>query len=342
MTLPSRLPLRPALLRAPRLLATTLALAVGLAGCTQKDKEEPDALAVATVNGEVISRADFERELEREFIATSSESGQQPSPEEVEPYKRALLDTLISRTVLLQEARAHNITVTPDEVDRGVLRLSSDYPTGNFNDVLAEGQLSMAELKKNEAARLTIEKLFTNEVYTRVAVTEEELRDTYAQHEAEYSSPEQVRAAQIVVKTMEEARRLQVQLKAGKKFADLARKYSLSADAKVGGDLGFFPRGQMPPAFDEVVFSLAPGQVSDVVETEYGYHLFRVLEKKPGRKLEFVEVRTQVETKLLAQRRAEAQAKYEQELRSKAQVWVNEPTLQAIRGRPVTQKTTEP
>ena len=320
-----------------RLLAATLALVLGAGGCTPKDKEEPDALAVATVNGEVITRADFERELEREFIASSSESGQQPSPEEVEPYKRALLDTLIARTVLLQAARAHNITVAPDEVDRGVLRLSSDYPSGNFTDVLSEGQLSMAELKKNEAARLTIEKLFTHEVYTRVAVTEEELRDTYTQHEADYSSPEQVRAAQIVVKSMDEARRVQAQLKSGKKFADLARKYSLSADAKVGGDLGFFPRGQMPPAFDAVVFALAPGQVSDVVETEYGYHLFRVLEKKPGRKLEFADARAQVEAKLLAQRRAEAQARYERDLRAKAQVWVNEPTLQAIRGRPVTQ-----
>jgi len=324
-----------------RRLASPLVLALGLAGCSQKDKEEPDAQVVATVNGEAITRADFEQELEREFIASSTESGQ-PSPEEVEPYKRALLDTIVSRMVLLQEARTHNITVTPDEVDRGVLRLSSDYPAGNFNDVLAEGQLSMAQLKANEAARLTIEKLFATTVYTRVAVTEEELRADYAAHEADYTTPERVRAAQIVVKGMDEARRVQALLRSGKKFAELARKYSLSADARVGGDLGLFPRGQMPPAFDAVVFTLQPGQVSDVVETEYGYHLFRVLEKKPGRKLEFTEVREQVEAKLLARGRAEAQAKYEQDLRSKAQVWVNEANLQAIRGRPVTHTAAKP
>ncbi|WP_047861560.1 peptidylprolyl isomerase [Archangium gephyra] len=321
--------------RATPLLAA-LALAVGLAGCNKKDKEDPDANVVATVNGEVLSRADFEQELGRELASSANESGQH-TPEDVEPYKRALLETLISRMVLLQEARTHNVTVSPEEVDRGVLRLSSDYPAGNFNDVLAQGQLSMAELKAREAARLTIEKLFTNHVYTRVAVTEEELRAYYAAHETEFSEPEQVRAAQIVVKGIDDARKVQAQLKSGKKFADLARKYSLSADAKVGGDLGFFPRGQMPPAFDQVVFYLSPGQVSDVVETEYGYHLFRVLEKKSGRKLEFTEVREQVETKLLAQRRAEAQETYEKELRTKAQVWVNEATLQAIRGRPATQ-----
>ncbi|WP_083682800.1 peptidyl-prolyl cis-trans isomerase [Archangium sp. Cb G35] len=325
----------PRTFRATPLLAA-LALAVGLAGCNKTDKKDPDTNVVATVNGEVLSRADFEQELGRELASSANESGQH-TPEDVEPYKRALLETLISRMVLLQEARTHNITVSPEEVDRGVLRLSSDYPAGNFNDVLTQGQLSMAELKAREAARLTIEKLFTHHVYTRVAVTEEELRAYYAAHETEFSEPERVRAAQIVVKGIDEARRVQAQLKSGKKFADLARKYSLSADAKVGGDLGFFPRGQMPPAFDQVVFYLSPGQVSDVVETEYGYHLFRVLEKKAGRKLEFTEVREQVEAKLLAQRRAEAQETYEQEQRAKAQVWVNEATLQAIRGRPATQ-----
>jgi peptidyl-prolyl cis-trans isomerase C/foldase protein PrsA len=329
--------MRPAFVRATPLLAL-LALAVAVAGCTKKDKEDPDAHVVATVNGEVLARADFEQELWRELSSTEAP---QHTPEEIEPFKRALVDTLISRMLLLQEARTHNITVTPEEVDRGVLRLSSDYPAGNFNEVLAQGQLSMAELKARESARLIIEKLFNNQVYTRVAITEEELRTYFATHEAEYAEPEQVRAAQIVVKELDDARRVQAQLKSGKKFADLARRYSMSADAKVGGDLGFFPRGQMPPAFDEVVFKLPVGQVSDVVETEYGYHLFRVQERKAGRKLDFAEVRDQVEAKLLAQRRAEAQATYEQELRTKAKVWVNETTLQAIRGRPATQAATK-
>ncbi len=305
-----------------------LALGPG-AGCNKPPKEDPDASVVASVNGEVLSRAEFEQELWRELA--SSETAQR-TPEEIEPFKRTLLDTYIHRMLLLQAARKHNIAVTPEEVDRGVLRLSGDYPAGNFNEVLAQGQLSMAELKARESARLIIEKLFANEVYTRVALTEEELRGYFAAHESEYAEPEQVRAAQIVVKGMDDARKVQAQLKSGKKFADLARRYSLSADAKVGGDLGFFPRGQMPPAFDEVVFRMSPGQVSDVVETEYGYHLFRVLEKRAGRKLDFAEVRAQVESKLLAQRRAEAQAKYEQELRAKAKVWVNEATLQSIRG----------
>ncbi|NVJ17414.1 peptidyl-prolyl cis-trans isomerase [Myxococcus sp. AM010] len=318
-------------------LAIALAAGLGLPACTKPVKETPEALVVASVNGEVLSRADFEQELWRE-LALSDVS--QRTSEDVEPFKHALLDTYIHRMMLLQEARKHNVTVTPEEVDRGVLRLSGDYPAGNFNEVLAQGQLSMAELRSREASRLTIEKLFASHVYSRVAVTEEELRAWYAAHAQDFHEPEQVHAAQIVVKGLDEARRLQSQLKSGKKFADLARRYSLSADAKLGGDLGFFPRGQMPPAFDEVVFKLGVGQVSDVVSTEYGFHLFRVLERKPARKREFAEVRALVEGKLLEQKRSQAQETFEKELRQKAQVQVNEATLQAIRGRAAPQQAT--
>ena len=320
--------------RASFIPLSMVVLAMG-AACNKPPQEDPGALVVATVNGEVLSRADFEQELWRELASTEAP---QRTPEEVEPFKRTLLDTYIHRMLLLQAARKNNITVTDEEVDRGVLRLSGDYPAGNFNEVLAQGQLSMDELRTREASRLTIEKLFAHHVYSRVAVTEEELRSWYAAHEADFNEAEQVQAAQIVVKGLDEARRLQVQLKAGRNFADLARRYSLSADGKVGGDLGFFPRGQMPPAFDEVVFKLPVGQVSDVVSTEYGYHLFRVQERKPARKREFSEVRQLVEAKLLEKKRAEAQETFEKELRDKAQVQVNEATLQAIRGKPVPQQ----
>lgn len=321
----------PTLPRAPLLV---LCLLLGLGGCDKPPREAPDANVVAMVNGEVLGRAEFEQELWREL---SSAEGPERTPEEVEPFKRALLDTLIKRMLLLQQAKQYNLTVTPDEVDRRMLRLSGDYPAEGFSDVLAQGQLSLAELRAREANRLLIEKLFTHHVYARVAVTEEELRAYYAAHEAEFQEPEQVHAAQLVVKGLDEARRVQAQLKAGKKFADLARLYSLSADAKVGGDLGFFPRGQMPPAFDEVVFNLRPGQVSDVVSTEYGYHLFRVLEFKPARKREFAEVRAQVEAREVKRKQEEAHEAFEKALLDKAKLSVNESTLQSIRGRPTAQ-----
>jgi peptidyl-prolyl cis-trans isomerase C/foldase protein PrsA len=181
---------------------------------------------------------------------------------------------------------------------------------------------------------LVTEKLFQEHVYARVAVTEGEIRSHYEAHRDEFREPEQVHAAQIVVKGLDDAKRVQQQLRSGKKFADMARKYSLSPDAKVGGDLGFFPRGVMPPQFDEVAFKLGVNQVSDVVTTDYGFHLFKVLEKRPPRAGDLPEARTRIQEKLLKEKREQAQLEYLQSLWRKAKIYINERALAAVLVKP--------
>lgn len=311
-----------------------------LMGCPQQQKPSQDPAVVATVNGEVIKRADFERLLARE--AQAMEGNGPRTPEQVEPYKTALLETLIERALLLQAAGAAGVTVTTEEVDRRVLALSSEYPAGTFDEALAKSQTSRAALTRSTREQLTIEKLLTQEVHARVAVTEVQISQYYEEHLADFQEPEQVHAQQIVVKGLDEAKRVQAQLWQGKKFQDLARRYSLSPDARVGGDLGFFARGTMPPAFDEVVFKLNIGGTSEVVSTEYGFHLFRVLEKKPARKREFIEVRGSIEERLLQTLRAEAQKTYVAALRAKATIVINDESLVLVSGRSAPGQSAEP
>ncbi len=311
-----------ALMRTSRVIVA-LAL-LGLGACTEKQKDGLGPDVIASVNGEPVTRAEFEGELAR------SVEGGEKTVEQLEPLKRATLDSMVERVLLLQTAKQLAVAATDAEVDREVLRVSSDYPAAAFDAELAKRQLTMAEFKQKEAARLTVEKLFKEHVYPRVALTEEEIRRYYEEHSDEFHEPEQVHAAQIVVKGLDEARRIQQQLRSGKKFADLARRYSLSADAKVGGDLGFFARGVMPPKFDEVAFKLATNQISDVVETEYGFHLFKILEKRPAKKRELVDVRREVEAKLLEEKRVQAQESFLKALREKAQIVVNEQALLAV------------
>jgi peptidyl-prolyl cis-trans isomerase C len=318
-----------------------LAALVALAGCPEKDKAKEDPNVIETVNGEIISRADFESELTREM--QMMEGAPPHTLEQIEPMKLTLLTTITERTVLLQAARQAGIEVAPEEVDRRVLRIKADYPTEGFDDALAQGQISLPELKRKTAALMTIEKLFNEQVYPRVAVTEDEIRHYFEERTEEFQDAEQVHAAQIVVKDLEEAKKIRAQLSNGKKFQDLARKYSLSADAKVGGDLGWFPRGVMPAQFDDVAFKLAPGQVSDVVSSEYGFHLFKLLEKKPGRKKELAEVRHQVEEKLLAEKRKQAQEEFVKGLLARADIKRNEQTFASVTGKaPASTKAVEP
>ncbi len=314
--------------------------ALVLTACPEKARPKKDANAVATINGEVVSKGEFEVELSRELQAME---GVPPrTPEQTEPFKQALLETLIERTVLLQAAKAAQVTVTPDEVDRRVLALASEYPAESFDAALAQGQTTRTELERKTREQLIIEKLFDKEVYARVAVTEDQLRRFFDEHTAEFSEPEQVRASQIVVKGLDEAKKLQQQLWAGKKFPDLARRYSLGPEARVGGDLGFFPRGVMPPQFDEVLFKLPVGQVSEVVSTDYGFHLFKVMEKKAARKRELAEVRGLIEKRLLGELREKAQKDYVKSLRAGAVVAVNSEALQSVSSRPTRPKAEEP
>jgi peptidyl-prolyl cis-trans isomerase C/foldase protein PrsA len=319
------------------LLAGFLGLAAP--GCSPKQNQKQDPTVIATVNGEVIPRRDFERQLAREAQAME---GDARTPEQMAPYKAALLETLTEHLLLLQAAKAAGVQVTQEEVDRRVLALSSEYPAGTFDEALSGSQTTRAALIRSTREQLTIEKLLQQQVFGRVAVTEEQIRRSFDEHAEEFAEPEQVHAQQIVVRGLDEAKRIQQQLWQGKKFSELARRYSLSADAKVGGDLGFFARGQMPPAFDDVVFHLAPGSTSEVVSTDYGFHLFRVLERRPAHKRDLAEVRPAIEQKLVSQLRAEAQRRYVEGLKGRAEVKVNADTLQAATGRVVGAPSAEP
>src|SRR5262249_24735145 len=132
----------------------------------------------------------------------------------------------------------------------------------------------------------------------------------------QYTTPEQVRASHILFKTegkddaavKAKAADVLKQAKAGADFAALARKYSEDeGTAKSGGDLDYFARGKMVPDFDGVVFAMSTGQVSDVVKTDFGYHIVKVVDKKPSTTRTLADVRQQI-TEQLGSERAQAQA----------------------------------
>jgi peptidyl-prolyl cis-trans isomerase C len=306
-----------------------LLAALGLLACPEKKGQQEDPNVVAVVNGLTIGRAEFEKELAREMATLD---GSPRSPEQAEPFKKALLETLVDRALLLQAAHEAKVTVGPEEVERRLLALAAEYPDG-LDGLIKGAQTTRPEISQRTLEQMKIEKLYAQQVDARLAVSEEAIRAYFEAHPEEFTEGEAVHAAQIVVKGLDDAKRIQQQLWAGKKFPDLARRYSLSPDAKVGGDLGFFSRGTMPPAFDEVVFALPVNQVSEVVSTEYGFHLFKVLEKRPARKKELPEARAQIEKRLLDAARREAQAAFVKTLRDKATLAVNQTVLQGVSGR---------
>ena len=296
--------------------------------CSRRGLPVLDPSVVATVNAEAIPVLEFERELSLAY--EFPEGGTAPAPDQFLALKQTVLQGLLDRQLLLQDARARGITATPEAVKAAVERLKAEYQDGRFQEALSQGRLSEPEFERQTAAQLTVEKLVDEVVYERVAVTEEELQGYLDAHASEFQEPEQVHAAQIVVKDVEDARRLRDELHRGAKFGDLARAHSLSADARLGGDLGWFPKGVMPPEFDKVAFSLQPGQISDVVTSEYGFHLFKVLDRRPARKKDLAQARREVERRLLREKKERAQADYVRGLREHANVRINQAALAKV------------
>jgi peptidyl-prolyl cis-trans isomerase D len=163
------------------------------------------------------------------------------------------------------------------------------------------------ELKVGEKRKVKYALVDMQAIRNKITVSEEDIKRFYEDNQQQYSTPEQVRASHILLKTegkddaavKKQAEDLLAKVKAGADFAKLATQYSEDDASKVkGGDLDFFGKGQMVPEFDKTAFSLSPGQISDLVKTQYGYHIIKVTEKRAATTRKLEEVRAQIEDQL--------------------------------------------
>ncbi len=299
----------------------TAVLGLLLSGCPRGAPGTP--AVIARVNGEAITALDFRKDL---AMSRRGSEGLGPrSEEELRSYQKDELRRLIQRTELLQVARRYGIVATDVEVDKEFLSMRADYPGTSFDELLADEEISPVDLRTRLREQLTVQKLFTREVFSRVVVTEPEIERYEATHAADLARPDQVHAEQIVVKTDEEAQALRAAIEAGKlSFAEAAKKHSLSPDAREGGDLGWFSHGMMPPVFEEVCFGLPVGVLSEVIPSSYGFHLFRVLERRPAGALTPAEAHARIEATLREEKNALAEAAFLADLASKGHVTVDE------------------
>jgi peptidyl-prolyl cis-trans isomerase C/foldase protein PrsA len=303
-------------------------LLAAVAGCW-RGQPTGSAAVVATINGDPVTALDFKRELVRE---KRESGGLGPRSEaELEAARELALKRLIERTQLMQEARRAGVAVLDEDVNKAYLALKADYPGTSFDELLADEEIAPQDLRDRLREQLMVRQLFRQQVFSKVTVSEQELRAAYETRAAELAHPEQVHAEQIVVKTEEEAQALLAQIRHGSQtFEDLARKHSLSPDARQGGDLGWFSRGMMPPIFEEICFSLPEGQVSEVVPSTYGFHLFKTLGRRPAGKPTFEEVRAELEGKLRREKDAAAEHSYVEALKQKANVQIDRKVLAKI------------
>jgi len=190
----------------------------------------------------------------------------------------------------------------------------------------------MADLRARLRDQLTVEKLFRDEVFSRVQVSDEEVGRYFAEHSAEFDEPERVHARQIVVRTREEAAKLREEVRRKPaSFAAVASRSSIGPEARRGGDLGWFGKGQgMPEVFD-VCFRMSPNAISDVVPSPFGFHVFQLIEKKPPSRRTLEQARPAIAARLLRERRARAQEDYVAALRAQAKIRIDPAAVASVK-----------
>jgi peptidyl-prolyl cis-trans isomerase C len=270
----------------------------------------PPPPAVATVDGAVIPLSRLQLEIDR-LRQGSVDAPANVDPQDLPKLGRALLEGLIDRALVLARAKSAGVTVSDAELQK-----ASEALPGVDADEMRE--------------RLASEKYIASETRREVA-SPAEARAWYDTHRKQFEEPDSVHCLQIATRTPDEAKSALDQLRRGAAFGEIAQKISTSPDAQKGGDLGWFSRGTMPKVFDDVCFSLGTNKLSGVVQSPYGFHVFKLLARRSGHLRKYEEVRADAELRATAEKRAEAQRSLLAQLRQHAQVKVDESSLALLK-----------
>jgi len=245
------------------------------------------------------------------------------------PMTKATFEETLRRSLMIDKLRAALtdwMTVSNDDVEREfrqrnekaklqVVALTADAFKGQVKvsdaDVSSYFDAHKAEYRVGEQRKVRMLLLDRDQAFARAGVTPTEVQSYYNGNITQYQTPEQVRASHILLNTAgkdeaavrKQAEDILQQVKAGADFAELAKKYSEDEGSKPnGGDLDYFSRGRMVPEFEAAAFALEVGQVSDIVKSQFGFHIIKVVDKKPAVTRSLDEVRPQIEEQLKRQR----------------------------------------
>jgi len=239
-------------------------------------------------------------------------------------FRKNILDQLINYELFYQQAQKEKIKISNDDINLEIDKIKDNFSSPEeFNEALKANNITLAQLKEDIKRQLMINSIL-EETGNQISLSDEELLEYYNENKESFLELEQVHARHILVETEEEANNLLLQLKEGlTDFAELAKEKSIGPSAPSGGDLGFFSRGQMVKEFEDAAFSLEPGEISDVVQTQFGYHIIKCEEKKEEYSPAFEEAKERISNTLRYQKENEAISAFTLKLREEAVIVYN-------------------
>ena len=321
-------------------LLALLAASGVLFGCGTSTSVSDDIMA--RVNTKEITAAD----LEKLYQARINGAPQAPTPEESQALKFQLLSQMIDDEILLQMAAAQGLNATDAEVDTKFTDLKSQYTEEQFQEMLKQQKVKPEDIKADMRKALTLEKLVTKEITSRINVSQKEIEDVYNKNRESFNLPEGYHLQHIMVTPVPEpninnakrddarspaeaqakAARLLQAIQGGQDFGLVARDWSEHVDsAPNGGDFSFRSLDdleKLDPKLKAAVQRLKVGESSPLIETRYGYHILKLLERDPGgqKDLNNPQVTAQIRQVIFNQKEQMLRAVFSEVSRNKAQV----------------------
>ena len=295
---------------------------------------------VATVNGVEITEGEISEKIDERMKARVSRmgvSGREMSADEMDKMKvrlrQSVVELMVEKRILQQKMESKGIAVNEEEIDARIAEMAEQrgVALGDIEGELAKSGMTMEGLRSQVKMGLGVQKLVDLEMGSEGQVSEAEAKKYYDENPKRFSAPEQVKASHILIKTegLDEAGKAEArnkiedllkQVKEGTDFVELAKTNSDCPSGKRGGDLGFFARERMVKEFSDAAFSMQEGDVSDIVETKFGYHIIKVTGKKEASTTSYDEAKEDIISNLERQKKGEFWRKYRTDLKSEAEI----------------------
>ncbi|MFA5292144.1 MAG: protein kinase [Phycisphaerae bacterium] len=251
--------------------------------------------AVVTVNGTKITEGQIEKMLQARMEQLTSRIPLNMQDQYRQQLRKRIVEQLVIEELLAQKERQENITVSQSDIDEQTNKqiAEQNLTIDEFKSLLKSYGTTLSEFESNMRKKLMFEKLIEGEFANKIkAPTNEQIKAYYDANSQQFQEPEKMHTKHILIipeknnnrperakaQAKMKAQEILGKIKAGGNFEELAKQYSQCPSAKNGGDLGMQPKGTFVSEFEKAAYSLKPGQVSDVVETNFGFHIIKLVE----------------------------------------------------------------
>lgn len=286
---------------------------------------------VAKVNSTPITRVELDRAVQ--VLLAQNRITQKLDADAKKQAEDAALDQLINAEVAYQAGSKLEVKDLDKQIADKAAQGKARFPSPKeYEAALKANNITEKDLLELIRKDIIIGNLFQKEIVGKITVSETDVKKFYDENLEKFKQPESYHASHILIgvkpeatteekqKAREKAEAIRKKIIAGEDFAALAKAESSCPSSKQGGDLGFFSKGEMVPPFEAATAALKPGEISGVVETQFGYHIIKLVEKKNSGTVKFDEVKGELENYLKQQKAQKAVSEYVASLRSSAKV----------------------